>query len=384
MGKRTLYDVLGVAEDADAAAIATAYGLRREALAELADADDRRNQLQFLDHAYEVLSDPGRRAGYDWQRKSPALAAPELPPAPSRRQARWRGFLAGSVALLAALLLGRLWLPAPRPTSVTPPQAAMPAAKAAAPSLAPAVPQALPSVEDAAAALSGGERASSPPTPTPTQAQAQAPRRTVVINTGSPMMARLLLSTYAVVGTQGHGTGVAVEPDRLLTNCHVIAPNVLKGKIVALSPVTGAAVEITEAAFLVREDACVVHAPGLGAQPIPLGDTSLLQRGMRLHNIGFGGGRLTLAEGQYLGALQRFGQYYMVSTNSCLPGVSGGPLVDDDGRLIGLTSGGARDRAGNAVCASLTVETARQVLAERMMQIDAFPGNYVTNWTGRR
>ena len=383
MGKRTLYDVLGVAEDADADAIAAAYGLRREALAGLADVDDRRNQLQFLDHAHEVLSDPGRRAGYDWQRKSPVLTAPELPPTPSRRQARWRGILAGSVALLAALLLGRLWLPAPRPAPVVKPQAAMPAAKATAPAPAPAVPQALPSVEDAAAALSGGERASSPPTPTATT-QAPPPKRTVVINTGSPMMARLLQSTYAIVGTQGHGTGVAVEPDRLLTNCHVIAPNVLKGKIVALSPVTGIAVEITEAAFLVREDACVVHAPGLGAQPIPLGDTSLLQRGMRLHNIGFGGGRLTLAEGQYLGALQRFGQYYMVSTNSCLPGVSGGPLVDDDGRLIGLTSGGARDRAGNAVCASLTVETARQVLAERMMQIDAFPGNYVTNWTGRR
>lgn len=378
MAKLTLYEVLGVAEDADAEAIAAAYGLKRNGLASLADAEDRRNQLQFLDHAFEVLSDPGRRAGYDWQRKAPALPVPELPPALTKRQARWRGILAGSVALLATLLLGRLWLPAPRSAPAASPSPVAPVAKAA--PAAPTPTQALPSIEDAAAALSGGDTAPAPAAPAP----AAPPRRTVVINAGSPMMARLLQSTYAIVGAQGHGTGVAVEPDRLLTNCHVIAPNVLKGRIVALSPVTGAAVEITEAAFLVREDACVVHAPGLGAQPIPLGDTSLLQRGMRFHNIGFGGGRLTLAEGTYLGALQRFGQYYMLSTNSCLPGVSGGPLVDDEGRLIGLTSGGARDRSGNAVCASLTVETARQVLSERMMQINAFPGNYVTNWTGRR
>jgi S1-C subfamily serine protease len=115
-----------------------------------------------------------------------------------------------------------------------------------------------------------------------------------------------------------------------------------------------------------------------------LGDTSRLQRGSRLHNVGFGGGNLTLAQGLYLGSLQRFGQYYMLSTNSCAPGVSGGPLVDDDGRLIGLTSGGLRDSRGNNICASLTVETARMVLSERMMQIDAFPPNYLTNLTGRR
>ena len=65
MAKLTLYEVLGVAEDADAEAIAAAYGLKRNGLASLADAEDRRNQLQFLDHAFEVLSDPARRADYD-------------------------------------------------------------------------------------------------------------------------------------------------------------------------------------------------------------------------------------------------------------------------------------------------------------------------------
>lgn len=370
MAKQTLYEILGVASDASAEDIQRAYELRRKALHGLAEDDDRHNQLSFLDHAREVLADPGKRASYDWQLRSIPLVPTRVP----RRRSRWRGPLAGFLALVATLLLGWLFLSSqPNPVRST-----SPAAPAVKPATKPATTQDVPSLEEAAEALADFE----PPLAAPAAAAQVAPRR--VVATGSPLMNRILQSTYAVVGSQGFGTGVAIEPDRLLTNCHVIAPNVLKGKIYAFSAVTGASVEITEAAFLVREDACVVHAPGLGAQPIALGDTSRLQRGARMHNVGFGGGDLVLAQGQYLGSLQRFGQYYMLSTNSCSPGVSGGPLVDDEGRLIGLTSGGVRDSRGNSICASLTVETARLVLSERMMQIDAFPPNYLTNLRGRR
>lgn len=370
MAKRTLYEILGVASDVATEDIQRAYELRRTALHRLPESEDTRNQLSFLDHAREVLTDPGKRAGYDWQLRS----VPLMPTRAPRRRSRWRGPLAGLFALVATVLLGWLFLPT-RPNPARSNSPATPTVKAA---TTPATAEVVPSLEEAAEALADLE----PPTAAPPAAPQVPPRRAV--STGSPLMNRILQSTYAVVGSQGFGTGVAIEPDRLLTNCHVIAPNVLKGKLYAFSAVTGASVEITEAAFLVREDACVVHAPGLGAQPIALGDTSRLQRGARMHNVGFGGGDLVLAQGQYLGSLQRFGQYYMLSTNSCIPGVSGGPLVDDEGRLIGLTSGGVRDSRGNSICASLTVETARLVLSERMMQIDAFPPNYVTNLRGRR
>ncbi len=373
MAKQTLYEILGVAEDATAAAIQHAYEARRQVVCEQFEGEDRRNHLSFLDHARDVLADPRRRAAYDRQSR-PGPADPEPPQATPRTSGR---LLGGLLLLAVAALLGRQFLAGTQSTA-PPPQAAPAARKSPA---KPVVAEELPSVEEAAAALSPPSAAAVAPPP----AAAPAPvRRPVAVLPGSPLMNKILESTYAIVGSQGHGTGVAIEADRLLTNCHVIAPNVLKGKIYAISPVTGAAFEITEAAFLVREDACVVHAPGLAGQPIPLGDSARLQRGARLHNIGFGDGRLTLAEGLYLGSLVRFGQSYMLSTNWCTPGVSGGPLVDDDGRLIGLTSGGAKDSRGNNVCASLTVETARAVLSERMMQIDAFPGNYLTNWTGRR
>lgn len=376
MAKQTLYEILGVASDASAEDIQRGYELRRQVLQRLPEGEDRHNQLSFLDHAREVLADPGRRATYDWQSR-PRPAMQDSVPMP-RRRARWPGLLAGLLALLATVLLARQFLPR-IPTAASSKSAPV---AAAVPAVKPAVAEDIPSLEEAVEALNAPDRQAAPAAAVPQAPPQPAPARVVTV--GSPLMSKILQSTYAVVGSQGHGTGVAIEPDRLLTNCHVIAPNVLKGKIYAISAVTGAAVEITEAAFLVKEDACVVHAPGLGAQAIPMGDTSRLQRGTRLHNVGFGGGNLTLAQGLYLGSLQRFGQYYMLSTNACMPGVSGGPLVDDDGRLIGLTSGGARDSRGNNVCASLTVETARMVLSERMMQIDAFPPNYLTNWTGRR
>ena len=376
MAKQTLYEILGVAAAASAEDIQRAFEARRTALHERPEGDDRRNQLSFLDHAREVLADPGRRAAYDWQLR-PRPVVPEWEPEP-RRRSRWRGTFAGLFALLATVLLAWQFLPR-MPAAVRPKP--FPSAAATSP-VKPQVVAELPSLEDAAEALGSPDRGTAPAAAPAVPSVQPAPTRVVTV--GSPLMKKILQSTYAIVGSQGHGTGVAIEPDRLLTNCHVIAPNVLKGKIYAFSAVTGTSVEITEAAFLVKEDACVVHAPGLGAQPIPLGDTSGLKRGARLHNVGFGGGNLTLAQGLYLGSLQRFGQYYMLSTNSCAPGVSGGPLVDDEGRLIGLTSGGARDSRGNNICASLTVETARMVLSERMMQIDAFPPNYLTNWTGRR
>jgi hypothetical protein len=376
MAKQTLYELLEAAEDASAEDIQRAFEDRRKAVSDAFEGEDRRNRLGFLDHAHHVLSDPRRRAAYDRDTRARAVAAQQTP-APQRSSGR---LFAGLFIFAVGILLGRQFLPrqeSPAPKVQTKAVAAKPAEK-------PTAADALPTVEEIAAALppangtadaGAAAQASSAPAAAPV---APPPVRIVVL--GNPLMNKILDSTFAIVGSQAFGTGVAIEADRLLTNCHVIAPNVLKGKIYAISPVTGVRTEITEAAFLVKEDACVVHAPGLAGQPMTLGDTSQLQRGARFHNIGFAGGKLTLAEGYYLGSIVRSGQPYMVSTNFCAPGVSGGPLVDDDGRLVGLTSGGTPDRR---YCASLTAETARTVLAERMMQINAFPPNYLTNFNRR-
>ena len=51
-------------------------------------------------------------------------------------------------------------------------------------------------------------------------------------------------------------------------------------------------------------------------------------------------------------------------------------MVDGEGRLIGLTSGGTRDKK---YCASLTAETARRVLDQTLIAIDGFPTDYLSN-----
>lgn len=187
-------------------------------------------------------------------------------------------------------------------------------------------------------------------------------------------------STYLIIGGAGFGTGVAIERDKLLTNCHVIAPNVLKGPMFAISPITRERTRITEAAFLITEDACVVHAPGLNGKPVVMGDAGQLARGTPIFNIGFADGRLSFSPGTMLGIINRGGQTYLVSSNYCDHGVSGGPLVDVEGRLVGLTSGGPRDRS---FCLSLTAETARGVLSQTLIAIDAFPPNYLSNLARR-
>jgi S1-C subfamily serine protease len=59
----TLYDILGVAPDAPPAGIGAAYEKRRAELAEAGSHDP--GEAALLQHARDVLSDPGRRAAYD-------------------------------------------------------------------------------------------------------------------------------------------------------------------------------------------------------------------------------------------------------------------------------------------------------------------------------
>ena len=119
MAKQTLYEILGVAENAAAEDIQPAYEARRQALCEQFAGEDRRNHLSFLDHARDVLADRRRRAVYDRQsRLRPA------DPEPPRAGPLTGGKLLGGLLLLAAAaLLGRQFLPrtpgaAPSPSVV--------------------------------------------------------------------------------------------------------------------------------------------------------------------------------------------------------------------------------------------------------------------------
>jgi hypothetical protein len=81
------YDVLGIAQNADAAAIRTAY--RRLAMRYHPDVaggakDAAAERFRKIKQAYEVLSDAQQRARYDAQLDAAEPQAPRAPPWPSR------------------------------------------------------------------------------------------------------------------------------------------------------------------------------------------------------------------------------------------------------------------------------------------------------------
>lgn len=371
--KQSLYELLGLTDKASPEDIRDAFESRRRALEREPEGEERRNRLNFLQHARDVLGDPRQRALYDRSRRDQQAAARQ-PPKPAR----------SSWPILLAILLAGAAYPAWRYFAADKPAPIVKAQPASAP---PAAAKVEPPIEQEIAALLPAEPVAAPAAdtrpgaaPKPVAAPRPSAPKLAFAGPDAGIMAKFSESTYLIIGAVGLGTGVAIETDKLLTNCHVIAPNVLKGPILAINPATQEKTRIVAAAFLVREDACVVHAPGLNGKPIAIGNAAQLARGARIFNIGFANGRLMASTGSLLGIINRVGQNYLVSTNYCDHGVSGGPLVDEEGRLVGLTSGGPADRS---VCLSLTAETARTVLDQTLIAIDAFPPNYMSNLTRR-
>lgn len=369
--KQSLYELLGLSDKASPEEVQRAFEDRRRAAEHEPDHEERRNRLAILQHAHEVLNDRRQRATYDRRQRDRRQTTTPRPP----RRAGWLAV----IALLVAAVAYPAWryLAASQPAaenlvSRAPSPATTPAAKADEPAAISA---------DIAALLPAAPAPVAPPAAAPKAASAQqAAQKLVFDGPDAAMLAKFSDSTYLIIGGEGLGTGVVIEHDKLLTNCHVIAPNVLKGPLLAINPATRERTQITAAAFLLREDACVVHAPGLNGKPIAIGDAARLARGARIFNIGFAQGRLVASGGALLGSINRGGQTYLVSSNYCDQGVSGGPLVDEEGRLVGLTSGGPPDRS---FCLSLTAETARTVLSQTLIAIDAFPPNYLSNLARR-
>ena len=367
--KQSLYELLGLTSKASPEDIQGAFeACRREAERE-PDGEERRNRLTFLQHARDVLIDRRQRAAYD-RRISERRAAVAKTPQPAR--SLW--------PVLVVILLAGAAYPAwryiaadkPAPRAQAQASGAPPAGIKDEPPLEEEIAALLPAAPDNIAPPGAAPKSSAAPKP--------GPQKLVFAGPDAAMLAKFSDSTYLIIGAAGLGTGVAIDHDKLLTNCHVIAPNVLKGPLLAINPATQEKTRIVAAAFLVREDACVVHAPGLNGKPIVIGDAEQLARGARIFNIGFANGRLMASAGALLGIINRGGQNYLVSSNYCDRGVSGGPLVDEEGRLVGLTSGGPVDRS---VCLSLTAETARTVLTQTLIVIDAFPPNYMSNLARR-
>lgn len=132
----------------------------------------------------------------------------------------------------------------------------------------------------------------------------------------------------------GRGSGVFVEQDLLVTNCHVIAHgNVLQaGHRQERSPGR-------LAGYDADTDLCALHVRGLDVTPARIGDAESLRVGQRVYAIGTPEGfELTFSEGLVSGLREAAGGHYIQTTAPLSEGSSGGGLFDGEGRLIGITT----------------------------------------------
>lgn len=133
-------------------------------------------------------------------------------------------------------------------------------------------------------------------------------------------------------GSYSLGTGVAVAPGRVVTNCHVTreAQRITLVKGALRTPATGQLADL-------EHDLCLLDAPALAARPVPLRSATTLRVGQRVRAVGFTGGvELALREG-VVGALHRLDDSRVIqSTTAFTSGASGGGLFDDEGHLVGI------------------------------------------------
>ena len=168
-----------------------------------------------------------------------------------------------------------------------------------------------------------------------------------------------------------------VAPDKILTNCHVVAGNALSGLIVINSATHERAKVDKYSKLEDDEDVCLLNVPGAPAYLAEWGRSESLDIGATTYTVSFPGNEgLTWSSGKLIRREYPLGMEIVTTSNYCRPGVSGGPLFDEKGLLIGITSAGRTYRGGGSECMSLTAETAKKVLYKPMVPIALAPTQY--------
>jgi tetratricopeptide (TPR) repeat protein len=132
----------------------------------------------------------------------------------------------------------------------------------------------------------------------------------------------------------GHGSGVVVGKDLVVTNCHVV-------RRAASVQVVSAAGELAAlwTRQLPNQDACLLAVKGLTATPVPLRTSVDLALGEPVYAIGNPLGFGLAVSSGLIGAIDRSSDYtVLLATAPVSPGSSGGGLFDRDGKLLGITT----------------------------------------------
>jgi hypothetical protein len=135
------------------------------------------------------------------------------------------------------------------------------------------------------------------------------------------------------------GSGVALRPDIVATNCHVVESSfsirILHGK------------QTHDAKLLVANrdrDICLLSVPGAALKPASVSNHTAARPGERVYAIGAPQGlTLTISEGLYSGLRQMRAGSLLQTSAPISKGSSGGGLFNAQAQLIGLTTFMLRD-----------------------------------------
>ncbi|MBI4820510.1 MAG: trypsin-like peptidase domain-containing protein [Deltaproteobacteria bacterium] len=141
------------------------------------------------------------------------------------------------------------------------------------------------------------------------------------------------------------GAGFFIRPELLVTNAHVVCP-LSESPTVVLSN----GEEITGSVKAKDEwlDLALITIPKAAPTVLPLGDATTLRNGDDVLAVGSPRGlEFSLAKGIVsYGERVILGIPYIQFDASIHPGNSGGPLIDKDGRVVGVVSMAVRDATG--------------------------------------
>ena len=176
-------------------------------------------------------------------------------------------------------------------------------------------------------------------------------------------------------GRRGSGSGVILTPDGLVaTNAHVISGTRGRrpGRRLRITLPTGVVVEATSLTQDDELDVAILKLEGElpELQPIEFGDSKALRPGQWVMAMGYPwgvsgavAGGIVIGAGPDLPEAPGAGRDWIAVDLALRPGHSGGPLVDHQGRLIGISTMMAGLEVGMAVPAHVIEELAKETIA---------------------
>lgn len=216
---------------------------------------------------------------------------------------------------------------------------------------------------DAAAKMTDAER-HQPPAAEPLVAAPSDPALTPALE---DMVSRAMPSIVLVETTSGRGSAFYVQHDTLITNVHVVQQD----GYVTLRRIDGSSVSARVHTRAPAFDIAVLKvAQGSASQPfLPMGTSQSLKPGQEVVVIGSALGTLqnSVSRGVVSGLRTSGGVTLVQSDAAANPGNSGGPMLDRNGRVVGILTAGYKGQQG--LNFAVSIDHARDILEGRQTNL---------------